>query len=226
MELEDECLKRALSNEHEDLGRSGPKETAGVSQYNEGEDWDSRDNRMVVVVHEFVGKRELEPEEPGKGHHGDSDRSVPDHHEPWFLWPSQLLDFDVGVRAKHTTVDDVKIQRHTERPLFGRPLNAEDSLEDYEYLLHDPSLLHESSDQDSRDDNFRQQECGFVVVLVSNEHGRKDDHVPPRDQGCKVVEGVVGVHGVREDDREQIESDHDHGDTLETELVLLVIWRA
>ena len=58
---------------------------------------------------------------------------------------------------------------------------------------------------------------------MTKSHGDVDNDVPPRDEGCKIVEGVVGVHGVGKDDGEEVESDEDCSDPVEAELSFLIV---
>lgn len=84
--------------------------------------------------------------------------------------------------------------------------------------------MHEGGDSSRANQDLRDQEQGLLVKLMSKRHGGVDNDVPPRDEGCEVIKGVIVVHGVRKNDGKEVEPDQDHGDPVEAILAFLVVW--
>lgn len=86
--------------------------------------------------------------------------------------------------------------------------------------------MHEKGDQSSTSKQFGQEESWAIVVFGADSHGRINDEVPPADKRSEVVEGVVGVHSVGKDDREQVETNKDHDNSLKAEVGFFVVYES
>ena len=86
-------------------------------------------------------------------------------------------------------------------------MDPEHGIEEAENGLHDPGVVHEDGYPASEEKEFGNEEECPVVVFESEGQGGINDDIPPGDERGKVVKGVVGVHCVGQDHREDVESD-------------------
>jgi hypothetical protein len=78
--------------------------------------------------------------------------------------------------------------------------------------------------EDTGEGDFWKNEEWSIVVLMPKPHDYVYCHVPPRHKRGKVVEQVVGVHGVWKDDREEIKSNEDGSYSGEAKVGFLVVY--
>lgn len=178
---------------------------------------------MVFVVDELVDEVKLEPEIPQKAKDACAERDSAGRREPWAIWNLVFLDLDVPVGAEHSAPDNEEVECHSEGPFLGGPLYAKYCVEDLEDVGHDEGIVHEEGNECGADQKLRKQEGGSIVELMTKRHRHVNDDVPPRYEGCEIIERVVAVHGIRKDYREEIEANEDHGDSVEAEFAFLVI---
>lgn len=86
--------------------------------------------------------------------------------------------------------------------------------------------MHEKGDQSSTSKKLGQEESWAIVVFGADSHSRINDEVPPADKRSEVIEGVVGVHGVGKDYREQVETNKYHDNSLKAKVGFFVIYRS
>lgn len=200
VELNDERLEGALSEEDEELAARAPERRRGVTKDDEGEDGENRDVRVVGVVDEFALPRQLEDHVSRHRDRRADDGVALDGRVPRVVGEAVLLDLDEGVRGEHANPNDPHVERLTETPFGGVPGRAEDVVDSLEGLVERSWDLEVGGGEGSGDDELGEDESGLLVVLVTDPEGDPDDAEPCEGGG----ESVLGRRGGRRKRDEQI----------------------
>lgn len=88
-------------------------------------------------------------------------------------------------------------------------MNGAEIREEVKDSFEQPGLAHEPSNEGHGGEEFEHEERGAIVELRSNGHRRVYYQIPHGYERRKIVRDVVGVHGVREQDCEQIQANQD-----------------
>lgn len=164
---------------------------------------------MPRVVDELVWLREFKAKVPyhdeRRGTNGEVNCVVP----MWMLRQTVLADLDESKCAEHSKVDDPEVEIDAEGPFLCRPMDGAEISEEIKDGFEQPGLAHEPGNEGHRGEELEHEERGAIVKLRSNGHRRVDDQIPHGYERREIVRNVIGVHGVREQESEQIQPHHD-----------------